>query len=407
MFDRVGSWLKSRFQPPMSDAEFERQRDELLDKTPIPALWLFGKTGSGKSSVVRFLTGVEAVRIGSGFKPETRHSSRYDFPSPEQPVLQFIDTRGLGETDYDPAEDVERFDDLANLVLVTVRVLDNALDAILTPLRQIRRAKPSRPILLMLTCLHEAYPQQQHPSPDPFEKVPEQIPGISENPWDLPGVPDGLQTALRNQQQRFDGLADRIVPVDLTQPEDGFDEPNFGGERLKQAIIDLLPDVYRQTFLTLDDVMGPLRDLHERRAMPFVLGAASLSASAAAVPVPWIDLPVVAGVQSEMVRRISRVYNQPMDLQKFLTLAGAVGGPMFLRHVFREPLKAIPGVGSAANAALAFATTYSLGKACCWYFGEVLAGHVPTSAELREKMAKEMEIANNVWKKNKQPQKAL
>lgn len=395
MFHRVGHWLKSHLAPPLSDDEFQRQRETLLQKTPVPTIWLFGKTGSGKSSVIRYLTGVEAIRIGSGFKPQTRHSHRYDFPTAEQPVLQFLDTRGLGETDYDPAEDIKQFEDDANLVLVTVRVLDNALDGVVKPLRTIRKAKPSRPVLLMLTCLHDAYPQQQHPTPDPFA----QFPGFSEKPWELPDVPDALKTALRNQHDRFEDLADRIVPVDFTQPDDGFDEPELGGERLKQAIIDLLPDAYRQAFLRLQDVMDSLQDLHERRAMPYILGAASLSSTAAAFPVPWIDLPVVAGIQSEMIRRISHVYSQPMDVQQFLKMAGAVGGPLFLRHMVRESLKAIPVVGSAANAALAFATTYALGKACCWYFGEVLAGGAPTAAELKEQMKNQMDAAKNVWQK--------
>jgi uncharacterized protein (DUF697 family) len=414
MFQRVGHWLKSHLTPHLSDEEFRRQRAELLKKTPVPTIWLFGKTGSGKSSVIRYLTGVEAIRIGSGFKPETRHSHRYDFPTADQPVLQFLDTRGLGETDYDPTEDINQFEDDANLVLVTVRVLDGALDGILKPLRAIRKAKRSRPVLLMLTCLHDAYPQQQHPQPDPFADLVEKRgqdsfrpeaaaqtgDSIAEkSPDPFSPLPDALKTAIRNQQQRFEGLVDRIVPVDFTQPEDGFEEQNFGGERLKQAIIDLLPDVYRQAFLRLEDEMDSLQDLHERRAMPYILGAASMSASAAAFPVPWIDLPVVAAIQSDMIRRISRVYNQPMDVQQFLKMAGAVGGPLFLRHMVRESLKAIPVVGSAANAALAFATTYALGKACCWYFGEILSGHVPSSKELKEQMAKQMDVARGVWQR--------
>ncbi len=390
MFDRIGHWLKSQFTQPMTDEEFAAQRAELLQKTPVPVTWLFGKTGSGKSSVVRFLTGAEDVSIGSGFKPETMQSARYDFPSADHPVLQFLDTRGLGEAAYDPADDIEQFDPAAHLMLITVRVCDNALDALLRPLRAIRRANATRPILLVLTCLHEAYPQQQHPNPDPFAEA--AIPD---------GVSDTLQTALRNQQHRFDGLTDRIVPVDITPAEDGFDVPDFGGDRLKAAFIELLPDVYRQTFLTLDDVMGNLKSLHERRAMPYVMSAASMSASAASVPIPWIDLPVVAGIQSDMIRRLSRIYNQPLDLQQFLKMAGAVGGPMLIRHFFRETLKVVPGVGSAANAALAFASTYALGKACCWYFGEVLAGLAPTAAELRKMMAREMDIAKNLWQKHK------
>lgn len=390
MFDRIGTWLKSQFTQPMTDEEFAAQRADLLQKTPVPVTWLFGKTGSGKSSVVKFLTGAEEVGIGSGFKPETMQSARYDFPSADHPVLQFLDTRGLGEAAYDPTDDIEQFDPAAHLMLVTARVMDNALDSLLRPLRAIRRVNATRPILLVLTCLHEAYPQKQHPDPDPFAES------------DIPdSLPDPLKVALRNQHNRFEGLADRIVPVDLTGPDDGFDVPDFGGDRLKDAFIELLPEVYRQTFLALDDVMGSLKDLHEKRAMPYVMSAASMSASAASVPIPWIDLPVVAGIQSDMIRRLGRIYNQPLDLQQFLKMAGAVGGPMLIRHFFRETLKVVPGVGSAANAALAFASTYALGKACCWYFGEVLAGVAPTAADLRTKMAREMDIAKTLWKKHK------
>lgn len=419
MFDRIGNWLKSQFSSPLSDEEFQRQREEVLQKTPVPVIWLFGKTGSGKSTLVRHLTGVD-VRIGVGFRPETRQSSVYDFPSADHPVLQFIDTRGLGEAAYDPGEDVARFNDSANLLLVTARAVDNALDAVLSPLRSIRRANPERPVLLALTCLHEAYPQRQHPHPDPFRNVGFRIEEFRERIADGlksngksngksagaqdpgPSALDRLTVALRNQVNRFEGLVDGIVPLDLTLPEDGFDAPDFGGDRLKAAMVDLLPDVYRQTFLALDEVMGSLRDMHEKRAMPFVLSAASMSATAASVPVPWIDLPVVAGIQSEMIRRISRVYNQPMDLQQFLKIAGAVGGPALLRQFFRETLKAIPGVGSAANAAFAFATTFSLGKACCWYFGEILAGHAPTAADLRKVMSRQMDVAKSFWNKREE-----
>lgn len=404
MMHRIGHWLKSQFSAPLSDEEFRRQRDEILRRTPVPVIWLFGKTGSGKSTLVRYLTGAEDARIGTGFRPETRQSAVYDFPAPEHPLLRFIDTRGLGEAGYDPAEDIARFNESANLLLVTVRIADDALRAVVDPLRRIRRANPQRPVLLALTCLHDAYPQQQHPRPDPFADCGFRLADLGSEGFAVETIPDALRAALQNQRRRFEGIVDGIVPLDITPPEDGFDVPDFGGERLKRAIVELLPDVYRQTFLALEEVMGPLRDLHEKRAMPYVLSAASMSATAAAVPVPWIDLPVVAGIQSEMIRRIGRVYNQPMDLQQFLKMAGAVGGPALLRQFFRETLKAIPGVGSAANAAFAFATTYALGKACCWYFGEVLAGHVPTASQLRKTMSGQMNFAREVWRKRQPAQ---
>ena len=50
-------------------------------RTPIPVIWLFGKTQSGKTSIVKFLTGADSAEIGNGFQPCTRFSRHYLFPS--------------------------------------------------------------------------------------------------------------------------------------------------------------------------------------------------------------------------------------------------------------------------------------------------------------------------------------
>lgn len=239
-----------------------------------------------------------------------------------------------------------------------------------------------------MTCLHELYPQQQHPKPDPFET------------GDLTAFPDEVKRCFEEQTQRFQGLVNEIVPIDLTKPAEGFEEPHFGGERLKAVLVDRLPDAYRQTFLTMTDVMDSLKNLHEQRAMPYVLSASTMAASAAALPVPWIDIPVVMGIQSDLIRRLSMLYGQGFDSQQFMQIAGAVGGRIVLRQVIRETLKIVPGVGQAANAALAFASTYALGRACCWYYGEKLMGHAPTRAELKAVMKDQTAAARDLWEKH-------
>jgi uncharacterized protein (DUF697 family) len=238
------------------------------------------------------------------------------------------------------------------------------------------------------------YPQQQHLDPDPFEV------GDASGATALDSLPSELKRSLAEQSRRFSGLVDEIVPMDLTKPEEGFTNPHFGGERLKAALVRWLPEAYRQTFLTMTDVMESLKDLHEERAMPYVLSASTLAASAAAVPLPWIDIPVVMGVQSDLVRRLAGLYGQDFDAQHFLQIAGAVGGRLVLRQIVRETLKVIPGVGQAANAALAFAATYALGRACCWYFGEKLMGHAPTREELQTVMKEQTAAAGDLWKKH-------
>ncbi len=138
------------------EAQLESEIQLLREKTPVPTIWMFGKTGSGKSSIVRYLTGAEAATIGEGFRPETRTSRRYDFPDSRDPLLTFVDTRGLGEARYRPDEDIERFSSASELMIVTVRLTDHALDCLLDPLRRIRKEQPQRPVLLVLSCLHQA-----------------------------------------------------------------------------------------------------------------------------------------------------------------------------------------------------------------------------------------------------------
>ena len=84
--------------------------DELRRRTPAPVLWLFGKTQSGKTSLVKFLTGATDAEVGNGFRPCTRTSRRFPFPTPDDPVLTFLDTRGVDEPGYDAAEDLAAFD---------------------------------------------------------------------------------------------------------------------------------------------------------------------------------------------------------------------------------------------------------------------------------------------------------
>lgn len=398
MFRKLKTWLPFHT---LSEEEYRRQRQRLLDRAPVPVFWLFGKTGSGKTSIVKYLTGAERAEIGSGYRPQTQYSEQYEFPAAESPLARFLDTRGLGETRYDPREDIERFSASTHVMIVTVRVMDHALTEVLEPLRLIRRAVPDRPVLLALTCLHEAYPGQQHPQPDPFAVLdPSAVPDPSavSAPGDLPR---DLQRSLAAQQQRFAGLVDQIVPLDLTQPEDGFVPPDFGGPRLKRALVDMLPAAYRQTLLTLLDAMASLRDLNDRRALPLVIGHSMLAATAAAVPVPWLDIPVVAAIQSHLMYRLASVYGCTWDLRALLEMAGPIGGRLLARQVVRGTLKFIPFIGSAANAAMAYAYTYGLGKACGWYFGQVRQGNAPSAADLEHIWRDQLTQAAQMWKEHR------
>src|ERR687885_416001 len=141
---RMFEAVKRLWKPDPDRPALHRSLESLRHHTPVPVFWLFGKTQSGKTSIIKFLTGADEAEIGEGFRPCTRTSRVYQFPAPEAPLISFLDTRGLDEPGYDASEDLARFNDHAHLVLVTVKLLDHALENLPAPPGGPGRPLPAR-----------------------------------------------------------------------------------------------------------------------------------------------------------------------------------------------------------------------------------------------------------------------
>lgn len=371
--------------------DLEAALNELRIQTPTPAFWLLGKTQSGKTSIIRYLTDADEAVIGSGFRPCTKTTRQFHFPTPEAPLLSFLDTRGVDEPGYDPTEDIAAIDLQAHVVVVTAKATDFAQGNIRTALEPIRDANPSRPVLLVVTCLNEAIPRQPHPLPYPFEPL------LDNGPL-LESVPEPLRRAIDQHRNAFAGLFDACAVIDLTKPEDGFQDPTYGGEYLKKALLAMLPQAYRQTLLRLKDATDVLKDVHLRHAIPVIHGYASMAASAGAIPIPFVDLALIPGIQGKMVTHLAQLYGQPMTAERFKEVAASLGLGLVARQAVREVAKFIPYVGSVAGAAVAWASTYALGRAFCYYYQAVCEGHIPDAAALKRYYQEQYGAAERSWK---------
>jgi uncharacterized protein (DUF697 family) len=382
------------FQPKVDEQKTQEILERVRKETPVPVFWLLGKTQSGKSSIVRYLTGAEKAEIGEGFQPCTKFSSKYQFPNEQTPLISFLDTRGLEEPGYDPSEDIAKFDNEAHVVLVVVKALDHATDNLTRQLQQIRRAAPTRPIVLIPTCLHEAYPQQQHPLPYAFGPDGKPAPGA-------PELAPALLETLAEQQKRFAGLYDRFVPIDLTPSAEGFNDPAYGGEALRHTLMDLLPTAQAQVLRSVA-ASREVQDLYAAKAMPVILAHTIMAGTAGAVPIPLVDLALISGVQTKMLNELANLYGQPITAQRMGELAGALGLGLLTRSAGRSLVKAIPVIGTAlgtvAGGALAAASTYALGKAFCQYYRVVLDGQTPNLDELKKYYDAEFAKAGQIWK---------
>jgi uncharacterized protein (DUF697 family)/predicted GTPase len=377
MWNKMKTWWNGA--PPADvDAELAKVREQ----APAPVFWLLGKTQSGKSSVVRALTNADDAEIGSGFRPCTKTSRRFPFPTPEAPVLEFLDTRGLGEPGYDSSEDVAAFQTVAHLVLVTCRITDFATADLRTQLGTIRTANPNRPVVLLLTCLHEAYPQQQHP---PY---PDTADGFSEE----------VKTLVERQKQDFAGLFDDLVLVDFTKPVEGYTEPNYGLDALQAKLLILLPGAYKETLRNLTDAQTQFRDRRYQQAVPVLVGYSTLAATAGAFPIPFVDLLMLPAIQTKMIHALAQRSGNPQASTRFLELSASAGLGLLATVALRQVAKLIPYVGSVVGAGLAGGSTYALGRAFLEYDRRVHDGHLPSQDDVAEMYKEHLKQSESRWK---------
>ncbi|CAN0468598.1 unnamed protein product, partial [Phaeothamnion confervicola] len=142
------------------------QRDPSVDADiaarATAVVWMIGKVQSGKSSIVRALTGASEAEVGHGFKACTPTARIFDFPA-QAPVIRFLDTRGIGEAGYEPTTDIAVAEAQAHLLLVVMKATDTAQAAVVDTVAQARRRHPEWPVLVAQTCLHEDYgPGKNH-----------------------------------------------------------------------------------------------------------------------------------------------------------------------------------------------------------------------------------------------------
>lgn len=374
LWERV--WQKFA-APQVSEEKLQRSLQTIRERLPVPVFWLLGKAQSGKTSLIRALTGNSRAEIGNGIRPCTKTATVYDFPNEEECLLRFLDTRGLGEVNYDPSEDLRLFQDQAHLLIVVMKAMDHAQESVIDALKTILRTHPQWPVLVVQTCLHEGYspPSRPHDVPYPYDQVP--FP---------PEVPVNLGRSLLKQRETLAemGISARYVAVDFTLPEDGFDPVNYGLPALWTAIEELVPRGLRGMMIEIDEARNHLRDIHFRAALPHVLSYSAAAGAAAAVPVPFIDIPLVVGIQAKMCHTIASIYHQELNSQRLGEILSALGIGYLGRMGGREILKLIPGFGSTINALYSGATTYALGVTLCFYFSRVREGTVPDQAEFQK-----------------------
>jgi uncharacterized protein (DUF697 family) len=375
----------------VDDEKIAEILEAVRQQLPTTEALLIGKPQTGKSSIVRGLTGVSADIVGQGFKPHTQNTQRYAYPSADLPLLIFTDTVGLGDTTQSAEAvtteliaDLQANSDKARILILTTKINDFALDTLGQIALGLRRQFPAIPCLLVVTSLHEAYPatlENHPPYPPSLEAVTRPFEAIAAS---------------------FDGIADRTVLIDFTLEEDGFEPVFYGLEALRDALADLLPEAEAQALYQLldqqEEASDQLGNLYRDVGRHYMSAFAVMAATLAAVPLPFATMPVLTALQVSMVGLLGKLYGQTLSPGQAGGVISAIAGGFMAQAVGRELIKFIPGFGSVIAASWAAAYTWALGEGACVYFGDLMGGKKPDPQKIQTAMKDAFSTAKTRFK---------
>jgi len=335
----------------------------------LPTLWLLGKTGAGKSSLIQTFTKDSTIDIGNGFSPCTKTAKSYEYPL-EKPILRFLDTRGLSEAGYDPTEDIAVCQNGSHALIIMMKADDVEQSDLVNALRKIKDIGGIQHLLIVHT----------------------NILSVSEEERDQ---------AINYNQSKIEDIWDKEVNsvyVDFS-PDDN---TSIGIAELKKAASEMLP--FLHTIINDEKHTSQEEDNFNMLRKEIIWYSGSAGASDL---VPGVGLISVPAIQGKMLHSLANQYGVEWDKKTFMEFIGTLGAGFTMRYsakfAIRELVKFIPvygqTVGAGAAAVISSASTYAIGRVACKYLYHKSKGE-PVSKEEMTKLYEEAlnrgkEVAEN------------
>lgn len=352
--DHIAAWANPGKNPELEQVLAQQAQS-------LPTLWLLGKTGAGKSSLIHALTGDSKIDIGNGFQPCTKTANVYDYPQ-DKPLLRFLDTRGLSEADYDARDDIAACEDRSHALLLVMKADDPEQSDLLKALKQIRSSGKIKNYLVVHTGILQI--------PDPIQR----------------------QQALAHNQAQAEAALDQTleqVAVDFLDEQPA----SSGLAKLQQALADLLPILAQFNDERLNADQEEKNFAHLKKEVLWYA-----SAAAASDVLPAVGLVAVPSIQGKMLHSLANQYGVEWNKKLLTEFAIALGTSFGIKYAtrlgLRQLAKLIPvygqTIGAATAASLSFATTYALGRAAGKYLYDQAQGAVVEPDQLQSLYEKAM-----------------
>ena len=378
---------------------------QLIEEARPPVLFLIGRSGHGKSSLINALANRKVAEVGD-VKPTTGRAIPYFIPFEDRYASwSVIDTRGFFETTR--PEDSEDVDSIQQLVQ-DIREFkpDVILHVVAAP--EVRSMQQDFELFNQIASLMKGELGAVPPTIIVLNKV-----DTLGNPRDWP--PEISYEKAGHIKAVMDYLSREVLgvhptPIDRNNPLKGYvfsDQSNYiavipvcsywNGQRddrwniltLSEFIGEHLPRSAQLDFYQAQR----RKELLKKVSTSLIKRFSGIAAGIGAIPVPVSDIMVLVPLQTLMITVIGALSCRPLDkstAMEFLSAAGVnIGAGFAFRTVARQLVKLLPGFGSAISGGIAYAGTYSIGKAAEAYFFE---GKIRKPAEFKEEAEKEYQL---------------
>ena len=351
----------------------------LISESRAPALYMLGRSGDGKSSLVNALAERSVATVGD-LEPTTAAAEEHEIDFGGECRWTVWDSRGLFESTR-PAGASARsaleavHDDLAArrpdvichvVASPNLRSFSEDLRALAEISAYTRKRRGAMPPIVMVLTKPDI---EGRPAAWPPEIYPEKAELVRARLDYGAGLVGGLPLQPISDWQPWRGGFTRggdyyaLVPVKVL-PGDVF----WNLDALRLIIGKKLPASARLQFY---QATGSI-ELAKQICESFVGDVAKAAAAVAALPIPLEDILLITPLQLAMIAFIGAMAGKPL-LQKtaleFLAAAGVnVAGGLVLRQAATALMKLIPGAGSVVGATVAYSGTLALGKSAMAYF---------------------------------------
>lgn len=356
--------------------------DDILSGERPPRLYIFGRAGVGKSSLINSLANKEVAGVDA-VEPETAESKLYDISFPERySDWEVVDSRGLFES---IPPDGNLPDDTVELMQKDIEEYRPDVLLYVTTPGQVRGGKNDLKVLSNLETELENVPPimtilnkvDVHISPG-GDWPPENNPELSDNiQHNLEFISDVISSEILNENLS-------VEPFDKDNPVKGYqfnsrrfigvvpvhlkDKPYWNVDTLSMLLGSYLPDDARLQFFQAQERAYIMRDL----ANDITKKCSKAAAGIGAVPLPYADAVPITALQFVQVALIGALSCRELEVKtatEYMTSVGVVtGAAVAFRKIARGLVQFIPVGGQVVSASVAGGGTYAIGKSAEKYF---------------------------------------